>query len=130
MLHFINLFVDFFMKNLYFIIIFWIFFFADFVLGFSNAWKRKEISSTKMKESVPKFVGFNTVILICLLFDLMIFLGTGFDIIDRLSPLTKTLTVGFCFNEFISCVENADLLGLPIPKFLLKVVDVLKQTNE
>ena len=41
------IFIDFFMKNLYFIVIFWGFFFSDFVLGFTNAWKRKEISSTE-----------------------------------------------------------------------------------
>ena len=123
------IFIDFFMKNLYFIIIFWGFFCADFILGFSNAWKRKEISSSKMKESVPKFIGFNVVILICLLFDTMIYLGTGLEIIDKLSPLTKTLVVGFCVNEFISCVENANLLGIPIPRFLLKLVEALAQTN-
>ena len=124
------IFVEFFVKNLYFIVIFWAFFCLDFILGFSNAWKRKCISSRKMKESIPKFIGYNSVIILCLLFDTLIYLGTGFELIDTISPLTKIFVVSISFNEFISCIENAHKLGIYIPKFLYKLVEVLKDTNE
>ena len=38
--------------------------------------------------------------------------------------------IGFICNETISIVENAGLMGLPIPAALTKAVDILKQRSE
>lgn len=39
-------------------------------------------------------------------------------------------TIAYIINEAISIIENVGLMGLPIPKALLNIIDVLKQKNE
>ena len=38
--------------------------------------------------------------------------------------------IGFCANEVISLLENAGLMGIPIPNVLLRAIDVLKNKGE
>jgi hypothetical protein len=38
--------------------------------------------------------------------------------------------IGFSANEAISIVENAGLMGLPIPAAITKAIDILKQRAE
>ena len=38
--------------------------------------------------------------------------------------------IAFICNETISIIENAGLMGVPIPEALTKAVDVLKQRAE
>lgn len=38
--------------------------------------------------------------------------------------------IAFITNETISIVENAGLMGIPIPKVILNAIDVLKSKNE
>lgn len=38
--------------------------------------------------------------------------------------------IGFSANEAISIVENAGLMGLPIPEAITKAIDILKQRAE
>lgn len=51
-------------------------------------------------------------------------------LVDRLlgtSFFRDTAAVAFCMNEVISIVENAGLMGIPMPKVLMKMIDVLRQ---
>ncbi len=42
----------------------------------------------------------------------------------------RTATIiGFIANEFISIVENAGLMGLPLPKVITKAIDILKKED-
>lgn len=50
-------------------------------------------------------------------------------LIDRLigtSYVRDAATIAFCLNEVISILENAGLMGIPIPKVLRKAIDVLR----
>ena len=38
--------------------------------------------------------------------------------------------IGFIVNETISLIENAGLMGIPIPKAIEKGIDVLKNEEE
>ena len=38
--------------------------------------------------------------------------------------------IGFMANELISIVENAGLMGAPVPKVLLRAIDILTQKAE
>ena len=40
------------------------------------------------------------------------------------------VVIGFICNETISIIENAGLMGLPIPAAITKAVDILKQRSE
>lgn len=123
------LFCDFFMKNLYFIIIFTIFYFTDFILGFSNAWKNNAVESKKMKLGCWKLLGYLLIIACCICVDIMIYIGTGISAVDSLSPISKIAIVFINLNEFISIIENAQKLGLKIPKFILKLVSILNEAD-
>ncbi|MBE7024013.1 MAG: phage holin family protein, partial [Ruminococcaceae bacterium] len=42
----------------------------------------------------------------------------------------RTATIiGFIANEVISIVENAGLMGLPLPKVITKAIDILKKED-
>lgn len=50
-------------------------------------------------------------------------------LIDRLigtSYVRDAVCIAFCLNEIISIIENAGLMGIPIPKILRKAIDVLR----
>ena len=46
------------------------------------------------------------------------------------SFVRDAVIIGFIANEVISIIENAGLMGLPIPAALTKAVDILKQRSE
>ena len=60
------------------------------------------------------------IILIACRLDLMI--GTNF--------IRDAVIIGYIANESISIIENAGLMGLPIPKVIVKTIEVLKQESE
>lgn len=44
--------------------------------------------------------------------------------------LRDMAVIGFIANETISIIENAGLMGVPVPKVLVEAVDVLRQRAE
>ena len=52
------------------------------------------------------------------------------DAVMATSFVRDAVVIGFICNETISIVENAGLMGLPIPAALTKAVDILKQRSE
>ncbi len=44
--------------------------------------------------------------------------------------IRDTVVIGFMANELISIVENAGLMGLPLPTVLTKAIDILNQKSE
>lgn len=85
----------------------------DVATGFVNAWSKHEIKSSIMRQGLARKFGELTVIGIGQLF----FFGLG---------LPK-YCVGFVsfyivLMELVSIAENLDKLGVPIPKFIKKVL--------
>ena len=52
-------------------------------------------------------------------------LGTMMDDLLGVAYLRDAIVIGFMVNESISIVENAGLMGLPMPKVVTKALDVL-----
>lgn len=51
-------------------------------------------------------------------------------LIDKLlgaNYLRDAVVIAFCLNEIISIIENAGLMGIPIPKALKRAIDVLQE---
>ena len=48
------------------------------------------------------------------------------DILLETSYIKTTVIIGFIANEGISIIENAGLMGLPLPDVVKKAVDILK----
>ena len=41
-----------------------------------------------------------------------------------------TVCIGFIVNELVSIVENAGLMGMPMPEEIQKVIDIMKRESE
>jgi len=53
--------------------------------------------------------------------------------LDRLlgmDYIRNAVCIGFIANEFLSTVENAGLMGVPLPAMMKKAIDILKDTAE
>ena len=59
----------------------------------------------------------------------LIFVGIGYqiDLLIGTTYLKDCICISFIANELISIIENAGLMGIPIPKVLSNAVDVLKE---
>lgn len=61
---------------------------------------------------------------------LFVLIGYRLDLAIGTSYIRDAICIAFIANELISIVENAGLMGLPIPTVLTKAIDVLKQKGE
>ena len=44
--------------------------------------------------------------------------------------IRDTVIIGFMANELISIVENAGLMGLPLPQVLIRAIDILNKKSQ
>ena len=61
---------------------------------------------------------------------LIVLVACRLDAVMGTSIVRDAVVIGFVCNETISIIENAGLMGLPIPAAITKAVDVLKQKSE
>lgn len=105
-----------------------IFMVIDYATGIIVAWvfHRSGKSKSGALESRAGFKGLcrkGMILLILLVacrLDLM--LGTGY--------IKDCVCIAFVVNETLSIIENAGLMGVPIPQVLIKAIDVLKAKEE
>lgn len=58
---------------------------------------------------------------------LFVLIAYRLDLALGLDFIRNTVIIGFMANELISITENAGLMGAPVPKVLLKAIDILTQ---
>lgn len=58
---------------------------------------------------------------------LFVLIAYRLDLALGLNFIRNTVIIGFMANELISIVENAGLMGLPLPAVLSKAIDILTQ---
>lgn len=61
---------------------------------------------------------------------LFVLVASRLDLALGLDFIRTTVIIGFMANELISIIENAGLMGIPIPKVLSKAIDILTQKAE
>jgi toxin secretion/phage lysis holin len=61
---------------------------------------------------------------------LFVLIGTRLDLAFDCDYIRNGICIAYIFNELLSIVENAGLMGLPIPKVLTNAIDVLKSKVE
>lgn len=61
---------------------------------------------------------------------LVVLVAARLDMAIGVTYIRTAVIIGFMANELISIVENAGLMGLPIPSVITKAIDVLQQKQE
>lgn len=61
---------------------------------------------------------------------LIVLVACRLDAVMETNFVRDAVVIGFICNETLSIIENAGLMGLPIPAALTKAVDILKQRSE
>ena len=56
---------------------------------------------------------------------LFVLIAYRLDLLIGTDYIRDAAIIGFCVNELISIVENAGLMGIPLPPILIKAIDVL-----
>ena len=56
---------------------------------------------------------------------LFVLIAYRLDLIIGTNYIRDAVIIGFCANELISIVENAGLMGIPLPSVIIKAVDIL-----
>lgn len=57
---------------------------------------------------------------------LFVLIGHRLDLVMGTTYIRDAVCIAFIVNELISVVENAGLMGIPIPSVITKAIDVLK----
>lgn len=59
-----------------------------------------------------------------------VLIGCRMDLMINTNYIRDAIIIGFVANETISIVENAGLMGLPLPAMVTKAVDILSKKAE
>ncbi len=61
---------------------------------------------------------------------LAVAIGYQMDLVVGSDYIKNAVIIAFITNEIISFLENAGIMGIPLPKVLYKAIDVLKEKEE
>lgn len=61
---------------------------------------------------------------------LMVLIASQLDKVTGTEIIRNAVIIGYIANEAISIIENAGLMGLPIPSIISKAIDVLQSQAE
>lgn len=61
---------------------------------------------------------------------LIVLIASRLDMVIGTNFVRDAVVIGYIANETISIVENAGLMGLPIPAVITKAVEILKKKEE
>lgn len=104
----------------------------DYLTGMAKAWTRGELSSKRGMQGILKKVGYLVVVCAAGVIDWLLMYGLKSAGIDAQLPFlfAAVVTVWLIINELISILENVAALGVPVPGFVLKLLDRLKGAVE
>ena len=102
-----------------------IFMTIDYITGLmvAGVFKKSRKTETGGLESNAGFKGLCRKCMILL----FVLIGVKLDLVLGIDYIRNTVIIAFMTNELISIVENAGLMGLPIPKVIIDAIDVLKK---
>ena len=104
----------------------------DYLSGMSAAWVHGDLSSRVGAKGIVKKVGYMALIVVAMGVDYLIYSGiTAANITVNYNMWFGLLVaVWLIINEMISILENLSKLGVPIPDFLTKIIQRLKNSAE
>lgn len=104
----------------------------DYASGMTAAWVKNSLSSKRGILGIIKKVCYIVVVAVGMVVDYIIqFVGTplGVDMAGY-SIFGLLVIIWLILNEMLSILENMNEIGVPLPGFLVKVVDKLKSGAE
>lgn len=60
----------------------------------------------------------------------IVFIATQLDMLSDTEIIRDTVIIGYIANEAVSIIENAGLMGVPIPAVIVKAVELLKKKKD
>ncbi len=101
---------------------------ADYISGMTAAYISAELSSKKGIQGIVKKLSYMVMVVVAMGVDWLIHNGLGaFNInIDCDMWVGLIVTAWLIINEMISILENLVKIGVPMPQFLIKIVQKLK----
>ncbi len=60
----------------------------------------------------------------------IVLVATRLDILLGTAYIKDAVIIAFCANELISIVENAGLMGVPMPDIIIKAIDILRSKDD
>jgi toxin secretion/phage lysis holin len=108
---------------------------ADWITGSAVGWKKGKWRSQVAREGIFRKIGMFLAVITAGVFDILVHLITvnlpllelPFDYTTLLLPI---VCIWYICTELGSLVENAGSLGAPIPEFLTKAIELLKEKTE
>lgn len=109
-----------------------VFMILDYATGMVKAWQAKELSSKVGVDGIVKKVGYMVLVVVSMGVDYLIFSGlTAAGIVAPCDLWFGMLvTIWLIINEMISILENLSKIGVPVPKFLITIIEKLKISTE
>ncbi len=105
-----------------------IFMAVDYVMGLIVAGIFRNSPKTK-SGTLESRVGWKGLCRKCVTL-LFVLVAYRLDIIIGVSYIRNAVIIGFIANELISIVENAGLMGIPLPSVLNSAIDILTKKTE
>lgn len=109
-----------------------VFMILDYATGMVRAWRARELSSKVGVDGIIKKVGYMVLVVVAMGVDYLIFSGlTAAGIVVPCNLWFGMLvSIWLIINEMISILENLSKIGVPVPKFLITVIEKLKINTE
>lgn len=105
-----------------------IFMSVDYISGLLVAGVFKN-STKSLTGALQSKAGFKGLCKKCMTL-LFVLIGYRLDIALSINYIRDAIIIGFMTNELISIVENAGLMGLPVPQVIINAIDVLKKSSK
>lgn len=105
-----------------------IFMAIDYVTGFIVAavFNRSPKTENGKLESKAGFKGLSKKLMVLF----FVLIGYRLDLAMGASYIRDGVCIAFMLNELISITENAELMGVPLPKVITKAISILKQKED
>lgn len=104
----------------------------DYATGMAQAWASATLSSRTGILGIIKKIGYLVAVAVAVVVDYIIQLaasGAGLQV-PTIYAFGLLVTIWLILNELISILENLSEIGVPLPKFLMRIVEKLKKSTE
>ena len=100
-----------------------IFMTIDYIMGITSAFFSKSLKSEN--GGLSSKVGFWGICKKCIVL-VLVLVGFRLDTLLDAGFIRDSIAIGFIINETVSIIENAAIMGIPIPQVLKDAIDLLK----